>query len=140
MVLHGGCHCGNITLTLRWEPDPAEIRTRACTCSFCTRHGAAWIAYPAGVLRVKLADPARVSAYAFETRTAELHVCARCGVVPVATSSIEGRLYAVVNAKTLVGVEPALLVRAPISFDGEATGARLERRARAWIGDVELAT
>ena len=140
MILAGGCHCKNITFALRWDPDPVEIRTRACTCSFCTRHGAAWIAYPAGILRVKLADPARVSAYAFETRTAEFHMCTTCGVVPVVTSRIDGTLYAVVNANTLDGVDPKRLVRADISFDGEAVDTRLSRRARAWIGDVEIVT
>ena len=138
MMLEGRCHCGNIAFALHWEPDPAEIRTRACTCAFCTRHGAAWIAHPAGRLRVTIADPASVSAYAFETRTAEFQVCMRCGVPPVVTSRIDGRLYAVVNANTLDGVDPKLLVRGPVSFDGEATGTRLERRARGWIGDVEL--
>jgi hypothetical protein len=138
MILHGACHCRNIAFALTWEPDPIEIATRACTCSFCTRHGNVWTAHPAGVLRVAIREPAQVSTYAFETRTADFHVCARCGVVPVATSRIDGRLYAVVNANTFDGVDPQLLRRAPVSFEGEAPDARLARRARAWIGDVQL--
>jgi hypothetical protein len=94
-----------------------------------------WTAHPAGVLRVSVEDPALVSRYAFATRTAEFHVCARCGVVPVVTSRIDGRIYAVVSA-TALDVDPQLLRRAPASFDGEPLEARLARRARTWIGDV----
>ena len=31
MLIRGKCHCGNISFPLTWEPDPAEIATRACT-------------------------------------------------------------------------------------------------------------
>ena len=30
------------------------------------------------------------STYSFGTKTAEFHVCSRCGIVPVVTSAIEG--------------------------------------------------
>jgi hypothetical protein len=83
-------------------------------------------------------EPALVSRYAFGTRTAEFHVCSRCGVVPVVTSEIEGRLYAVVNVNTFDGVDAALLRRSPANFDGEGTDSRLARRARNWIGDVQF--
>jgi hypothetical protein len=136
MVLHGACHCRNITFALTWEPNPAEIPARACTCSFCAKHGGVWTAYPRGFLRVKVADPALVSRYSFETRTAEFHVCSKCGVVPVATSRIDGRVYAVVNVNTFEDIGPSLLRSSPASFDGEDEASRLERRTRNWIGDV----
>ena len=47
MVIHGKCHCGNISFDLTWEPDSAEIVTRACTCSFCMKHGGVWTSNPA---------------------------------------------------------------------------------------------
>jgi hypothetical protein len=81
-------------------------------------------------------DPALVSLYAFETRTAEFHVCARCGVVTVAISRIAGRDHAVVNVNTFEGIDPALLQHAPATFDGEGEEQRLARRARNWIGRV----
>ena len=84
-------------------------------------------------------DPALVSRYMFGTRTAEFHVCSGCGVVPVVTSEIAGRLYAVVNVNTFDGVDAALLRRSPANFDGEGTDSRLERRARNWIGRVQFA-
>lgn len=79
-----------------------------------------------------------MSRYSFGTKTAEFHVCAMCGVVPVVTSRIEGRLYAVVSVNAFQNVDPSLLRRAQASFDGEGEGARLARRARNWIPSVEL--
>lgn len=139
MLIRGSCHCGNIQFTLAWNPDPAEIPARACTCSFCVKHGGVWTSYPVGVLRVTVDDPALKSTYAFGTKTADFHVCSRCGVVPVVTSRIDDRLYAVVSVNAFDGIDPALLRRSPASFDGEGTDSRLARRQRNWIADVAFA-
>ena len=138
MLIHGQCHCGNIAFTLDWTPEPSAIPARACTCAFCRKHGNVWTACPGGSLSVAVADASLVSNYAFETRTAEFHVCARCGVVPLATSTIDGRVYAVVNVNSLEGVDPAMLQRSPVTFDGESVAGRLARRTRNWIGDVRF--
>jgi hypothetical protein len=137
--VRGRCHCGNIGFELAWDPEPAEIRARACDCTFCTKHGGLWTSNPEGSLRIAIADPALVSRYSFGTRTATFHVCTRCGVVPVVTSDIDGRTYAVVSVNALEGVDPARIKRAPISFEGEDVGSRLERRKRGWIRHVEFA-
>ena len=136
MLIAGKCHCGNIAFSLSWEPDPVEIPARACTCSFCTKHGGVWTSNPRGRLAVRIADASAVSRYQFGTRTAEFHICSRCGVVPVVTSEIDGRLYAVVSVNAFEGIDPSMLRRAPASFDGEGTDSRLERRKRSWIPDV----
>lgn len=138
MVIRGKCHCGNIAFALAWEPDPKEIPARACTCSFCVKHGGVWTSNPAGRLEVSVQDPGKVSKYAFGTRTAEFHVCARCGAVPVVTSRIDGRTYAVVSVNAFEGVEPSLLRRAAVSFDAEGADSRLERRKRSWISEVRF--
>ena len=137
MLIHGKCHCGNISFSLAWDPSPTEIPARACTCSFCVKHGGVWTSYPRGSLTVVVADPSLVSRYAFGTRTAEFHVCTRCGIVPVVTSRIDGQLYAVVSVNAFEGVEPSLLRRASANLDGEGTESRLARRKRNWIADVQ---
>ena len=137
MVIHGKCHCGNISFALAWDPDPPEIPARACTCTFCAKHGGLWTSNPAASLRVSVADRGRVSRYEFGTRTAQFHVCATCGIAPVVTSRIEGRLYAVVSVNAFEGVDAALIRRAPMSFEGEETSTRLARRVRNWIADVQ---
>ena len=138
MLIRGNCHCGNIAFTLAWDPDPAEIPARACGCTFCSKHGGVWTSNPAGSLEVAVRDPARVARYAFGTRTAEFHICTRCGVVPVVTSHIDDHLYAVVSVNAFEGVPESLLRRAPADFDGEGTDDRLARRKRNWIADVEF--
>lgn len=110
MLIHGGCHRGNVALALHWRPEPSSIPARACACAFCRKHGCAWTACPEGRLRVSITDRSAVSGYAFETKTAEFLVCARCGVVPPAT----------------------------VSFDGEDIEGRVARRRRNWIGDVQF--
>ena len=138
MLIGGSCHCANIAFTLDWVPEPAEIPARACGCSFCVKHGGVWTSCPTASLKVTVRDPALASEYAFGTETAQFHVCARCGVVPLVTSRIEGRLYAVVNVNAFTGVAPALLRHTPASFDGESEAVRLARRQRNWIADVEF--
>jgi hypothetical protein len=137
VLIPGRCHCGNISFSLNWEPEPAEIPARACTCTFCTKHGGIWTSCSSGSLRVTVKDAALVSKYAFGTETAQFHICAECGVVPVVTCEIDGRLYAVVSVNAFEGVDPALFRRASASFDAEDKDGRLARRKRNWIGNVE---
>jgi hypothetical protein len=121
---------------LDWQPEPTEIPARACTCSFCTRHGGVWTSCPTGSLTVRVRDSSLASTYSFGTKTADFHVCAHCGVVPVVTSRIEGRLFAVVNVNAFDDVEPSLLRRSSSTLDDEHETTRLARRMRNWIGEV----
>ena len=136
MLISGRCHCGNISFVLDWTPDPADIPARACTCTFCKKHGAVWTACPTGSLKVTIGESRHVSDYAFDTETAQFRVCTRCGVVPLATSLIDDLLYAVVNVNTFEGVESSMLRRSSVTLDGEACDDRLARRKRNWIADV----
>jgi hypothetical protein len=137
MLITGKCHCANITFALDWQPDPEVIAARECTCSFCTKHGGVWTSCPTGSLKVTVRDPSLVTKYAFGTRTAQFHVCSRCGVVPVVTSQIDGHLYAVVSVNAFENVEPSLLRHASATFEGEDEAARLKRRTKNWIPNVE---
>ena len=139
MKLDGRCHCGNISFTLDWPGDGAEIPARACGCTFCVKHGGVWTSNPRATLEVTIADAKLASRYAFGTHTADFHVCSRCGVVPVVTSEIDGKTYAVVNVNAFENVGPERLRKAGADFEGEEQGARLARRVRNWIADVRLA-
>jgi len=138
MLIEGSCHCGNIRFTLDWVPEPVDIPARACGCSFCVKHGGLWTSCPSGTLRVSVAAPERTFHYEFGTKTAQFHVCKSCGVVPVVTSQIAGRLYAVVSVNAFDNVDAARIRRKPASFDGEGEGERLARRQRHWIANVEF--
>ncbi|MGF6493194.1 hypothetical protein ABIE56_001361 [Luteibacter sp. 621] len=134
MRIHGACHCGNIAFDLDW-PEGVPVAQRACGCTFCQKHGATWTANPQAALHVHIVDGSRVSRHRFGTQTADFQVCASCGVVPVCTSEIDGRLYAVVNTRTFDN-GGALSDPVSVDFDGEAEDARLARRTKNWIGNV----
>jgi hypothetical protein len=138
MLIDGKYHCGNISFQLEWEGDPPEIPARACSCSFCVKHGGVWTSNPKSRLDVAIRDVSLVSEYAFGTRTATFHVCSRCGAVPLVTSEIANHLYAVVNVNVLENVDPSWFRRAAATFDGEDIESRLARRKRNWIGDVRF--
>ena len=138
MLVSGKCHCGNITFTLDWPDGQPEVPARACSCSFCIKHGGVWTSNPVAKLAVVLQDAALVSKYAFATETATFHVCARCGAVPLVTSEVASRLYAVVNVNTFEGLDPSRLRRATTNFDGEDMQSRLARRRDNWIAQVYI--
>jgi len=138
MLIHGQCHCGNISFELSWNPDPVEIPARKCDCSFCMKHGGVWTSNPQSSLIVSIGEPEAVSLYEFGTRTAQFQVCSRCGVVPLATCRIDGRLYAVVSCNAMQDIDPSLIRPAVASFGAENVEGRLARRARNWIGDVRF--
>lgn len=139
MLINGSCHCGNIAFILDWAPDPQTIPARACTCTFCSKHGGVWTSYPAGSLAVHIKDSAQVSRYAFGTETADFYVCKQCGVTPLVTSVIDETVYAVVNVNTFENVPASLLQHSSSTLDGESTDDRLGRRKRNWIADVTFA-
>ena len=139
MLIRGKCHCGNLSFSLVWEPDPSSIAARSCSCAFCTKHGGVWTSHPDGVLTIFVGDSTRLSRYEFGTRTAQFHVCTGCGVVPVVTSLIDGRLYAVVSVNAFEGLDPSIIHHSPADFEGEGHNDRLARRQRNWIANVEYA-
>ena len=139
MFITGKCHCGNIALELEWEGDPPDVPARACGCSFCIKHGGVWTSNRHSRLAVAIRDASLVSKYAFGSRTATFYVCSRCGTVPLVTSEIADRLYAVVNVNVLENLDQSRLRRAAANFEGEDVEARLARRKRNWIADVRIA-
>jgi hypothetical protein len=102
------------------------------------KHGGVWTSCPTGKLKVTVGDPSRVNKYAFGTKTANFHVCSACGVVPVVTSEIDSRVYAVVSVNAFEDIDSSLLHHALANFDGEGQDDRLARRKRNWIPDVEF--
>ena len=138
MQIEGKCHCGNISYTLRWPGDGAEIPVRVCGCTFCTKHGGAWTSHRDSELFAIIRDESIISKYEFGTATAEFYVCSSCGAVPFVTSAIDNHLYAVVNVNTIDGIDPSAFVRAAADFEEEDTETRLVRRKRNWIQSVRI--
>ena len=136
--LEGACHCGAIGVAFEVEDD-AALCPRHCGCSFCQKHGSLYVSAPSGRLTITLAEPDRVSRYAFGHKTATFLICSRCGVEAAAVCEMEGRLYAVLNANLL---SPPLAVdraSVPIAdYEAEDVPGRLDRRKQRWISNVTI--
>ena len=130
--IHASCHCSNIRVLFDWPGSDSRIPVRACGCALCTKHRAVWTSHPQGRFALHVADESQVSLYRFGTKTADFHVCLTCGVVPIATSMIAERRYAVVNVNCFDNVDRAELDETPTDFEGETTEARLARRQQNW--------
>jgi len=136
--INGKCHCGNISYEFLWPESGSRIPVRACSCTFCVKHGGVYTSHPDGQLTVQISDRTLAHRYSFGTKTAEFHICTECGAVPIVTSTIEGKMYAVVNVNTFEGVDRAELDSSVTDFDGESVGDRLERRKQKWISQVTI--
>ncbi len=132
----GSCHCGNIRFTFDRPEAGPTIPVRACGCGMCRKHGGVWTSHPQGRFQLHIADEARVTRYRFGTKTADFHVCANCGVVPIVTCVLDGTRYAVFNANTFDDVDRAELAQSAADFEGEATEDRLARRRRNWTPEA----
>ena len=95
----GGCHCGNISLELELSRLPNTYSPRACDCTFCTRHGAAYISDPQGSLRIQIRERERSSIYRQGSGRAEFLLCGNCGVLIGALYRDRDDLYATLNVK-----------------------------------------
>lgn len=134
----GKCHCRNIEYEFLWpEPDP-PIPVRACSCTFCHKHGGVYTSHPAGSLKVSVSDTTLINKYAFGTKTAEFYICRICGAVPFVVSTIDGNQYAIVNVNTFEDVDRSELSSSVTDFEGESTEGRLQRRKRNWIPRVAI--
>jgi hypothetical protein len=74
MIHEGGCHCGNLRLTLRLSRPPQEVRLRACGCSFCRAHATRTTSDPLGAAEIWAEDWDLVEPYRFGSRSADFLV------------------------------------------------------------------
>jgi hypothetical protein len=129
---HGGCHCGNLRLSLRLSQAPADTRLRACGCSFCRAHNTRTTSDPNGSVDICAADWSLVELYHFGTSTAEFLICRRCGVYIGAIGETAAGIRAVTNINCLDDRTAFTQQPDPIDRDDEVLGARLARRAANW--------
>ena len=133
-VLEGGCHCGKVRVELTTSIRPADFRPRACDCSFCTKHGAAYVSDPDGRLRVTGSE--MLAEYRQGSGTARMLLCRGCGVLVAAVLEEDGRRYGTVNAKCLEGVafgEPQAVSPQTLGVDDKKA-----RWRRLWTPNVEI--
>jgi hypothetical protein len=136
ITLDGSCHCGRLRIEFSTGKDPADFTPRACDCSFCRKHGAAYVSDPAGRLSVSV-HQSTLRKYRQGSGNADFLFCSHCGVLVAVVFEHGHRVHGAVNIGCLdgaTGFGPA--VPAP----PQALGAeeRSSRWLELWIPDVEL--
>ena len=132
----GRCHCGNIEVALETELRPEQLRLRACTCSFCRRHGARTASDPAGRVRITVHHSEELLCYRFGLRTADFLVCRRCGIYVAAVMTEGGSAWATLNVNVLDAVDRLAQSATPVTYDGESVAGRAARRKECWTPAV----
>jgi len=97
----GSCHCGNVQVVLGLTREPGTYQPRACDCSYCTRHAAAYISDADGSLSLQIKDSRQLKAYRQGSNTADFLLCQNCGVLIGVTYREGGEAYMAVNARIL---------------------------------------
>lgn len=132
MEHRGGCHCGNLGLTLRLSAAPGDVRLRACQCSFCRAHNTRTTSDPDGAVEIRAKDWGLVERYRFGSGTAEFLICKRCGVYIGAVTEIGNGARAVINTSCLDDRAAFTATPVPVNHEGESNDTRRERRASNW--------
>jgi len=77
MITHnGGCHCGRVRFEVTAPPD---LTVSACNCSICAKSGYLGLIVPRDRFRL-LCGEQELTAYRFNTGTAEHLFCRHCGI------------------------------------------------------------
>ena len=135
-ALRGGCHCGNIAVSVELTSAPPSCQPRACDCRFCRKHGAVWLSDPLGSLAIHIADAGDVSRYRQGAEIAEMLLCRRCGVLVAALWQGQAP-YGVVNVSVLDARE-AFPPAQPVSPRQLSPEAKARRWQSIWFPRVRL--
>jgi hypothetical protein len=133
MLHSGGCHCENISVTLRLSQPPEQMPLRSCACAFCRAHGTRTLSDRNGLVEITAGDWSLVERYRFGSRTADYLLCRRCGVYIGAVCDTRTGLRAVLNVNCLADRVAFTQTPAAPDYDGETTDTRLDRRAAHWM-------
>lgn len=129
-ALTGGCHCGNMKVTVETALDPRNLPLRACQCSFCRRHGPVTASDPAGRLVLDVRQPERLQRYRFALGITDFLICQTRGTFVAAVTEIEGRALGVLNVNVLDEHEPFARAPTPMEFGTEGVGTERHDEGR----------
>ena len=132
----GGCHCGRLHIGFSTRLDPTSFTPRACDCSFCHKHGAAYVSDPAGQLSVSAREGA-LRRYRQGSGNADFLLCGECGVLVAVVFGHAGRLHGAVNVGCLEG-NNEFMAPVPASPRTLSAEEKISRWLKLWIPDVEL--
>ena len=131
-LFRGACHCGNIEVRFETQIAPAELKLRACDCTFCRKHGVRSVMDPKGKAAIEVHDASELSRYQFGLATSQFFVCRRCGAYAGAVLSEADGAWAVLNANLLTDQSVLPREAQPASYGSETAESRSARRRRQW--------
>jgi hypothetical protein len=137
--LTGGCHCGNVVVAATFAKALDAYQPRLCDCTFCSKHGAAYVSDSAGSLSIRIKDDQRVARYRQGNEIAQFLLCANCGVLIGAWFATDGRLYGAVNANVFDG-KPRFGDVKTVSPRKLAADEKVARWKALWFADVTINT
>ncbi|WP_233511035.1 GFA family protein [Dyella psychrodurans] len=117
----------------------SEFQPRACDCSFCRKHGAAYISDPKGKLSIIQRNAGALHEYRQGSNTARFLLCKDCGVLVGVALDHESGTYAAVNAGCLDDVTELgeSLSASPQRLSPEE---KVSRWLALWVPDVVFTT
>jgi hypothetical protein len=136
-TMRGACHCGRLTAAFSTALDPAALSPRACDCSFCRKHGAAWVSDSAGRLALTAQAASAVHEYRQGSNSARFLLCSACGVLVAVIYQDDARLYGAVNARCFDDAT-GLGATVPASPQRLSTEEKTARWLALWVRDVSL--
>jgi len=135
-IIEGGCHCGNVSYIYKTEAEINKIPLRKCGCSYCSKQGAIYTSDPNGKLIVKIKSNKYIKYYQFSSKQVNFVFCTKCGVMPLSTTKINEKLYALININTLnENINKSSITEA--DFSKETINESIERRKSKWISTIE---
>jgi hypothetical protein len=129
-ALVGGCHCGRVRVALKTARTAEELVPRACDCSFCRKHGAAWLSDPFGTLKVDAQETRGFHMYRQGSETADMLMCVRCGVLVAVVFEHDDGVFGAINAACLEGI--ALPASVAVSPQRLSAAEKIERWRALW--------
>lgn len=129
MIIKGQCHCGNIAYELVTQLAKAEIKARACDCSFCRIHAARNWSDPNGNATIEVRDERQLQRYLFALATAEFFICRGCGAYAGAVLSAGDGTWSTVNLRLS---DLSDISEESASYGSEGEGERIARRKKVW--------
>lgn len=141
--LLGSCGCGNIKITLVWpssSPDTGlssikQFSPRRCDCSFCMKHGAAYVSHPEGEVTVQIKSPEQTRVFLQEgtDKQASFHLCSCCGVLSHVSHQLSPQQsIAAVNYRVFDNFEDLFAEPIVVSPQKLSTTQKIERWRQNW--------
>ncbi len=133
----GGCDCGNISVNMELTVDPASYQPRACDCSFCRKHGAAYVTDANGKVAFSVKHKSELGKHRNGSELADFLICKRCGVLIGGLYQDGPERYATINVNALDDNE-GFAQPVPVSPKTLSPEQKTSRWRELWFSDVTI--